>query len=514
MKKTIVLIMVLIFSSAILFAAGGSQQRAGELPNEVSMTVLDRGQIALAEGDYAENRWVRWINENSPVRVTFVPVTRADSGNLINAMFAAGTAPDIIWEYNKGFMDRLFAQGVIQPVAEYIERYSTAYKQYQERHPEMMPYLIADDGLQYGISSMRNIQTIVNQGIFIRKDWLDRFGMAIPTTPDEAIAFMRRARDEDPSGMGTWGMGTDFSWRTVTHTMFGMAGDEFNIENGRFVDWYSTPAYRDALAYRAQIYREGLIDPEIITDAPQYTRQRQFMTTGRIAMRFQGIGFQGDYFDLMRNVPNADFVPIEPLRTSYGKFGYNTEVPILKMVVMNRDARNPRAAMEYLDWLITDGYWTLSYGLEGRHYRLVNGVPQVIDAALNRVEVDYIKGNSEFALVDNLVNRVTVDWIPIQAAQDPISQDWARRYAAAVDITMRNPFNRHVPYGPTSPSIEAFRTAIGSQVEAIETSVIIGRISADEGFQQISAFRRASGWDAITAERDAWFQRNRSILGH
>ncbi|MCL2479341.1 MAG: extracellular solute-binding protein, partial [Treponema sp.] len=454
---------------------------------------------------------VQWINDNSPVKVKFVPIARSQSTSLINAMYAAGTAPDVVWEYNKSFMDGLYAQGVIQPVGDYIEKYSTAYKQYQKDHPQMMPYLIADDGLQYGISSMRNILTTVNQSIFVRKDWLDKFGMKIPTTPDEAIAFMRLCRDQDPSGLGTWGVGTDYSWRITAQTMFGCAGDEFNIVNGHFQDWYSTPAYRDALAYRAQIYQEGLIDPEIITDT-NFTRQKQFMVTGRIAMRFQGLGFQGDYFDFIKNVPTADFVPIDPLTTSYGKFGYNTEVPILKMVCMSKTCRNPKAVMQYLDWLITDGYYTLSWGLEGRHYRLVNGVPQVIDAALNRVEKDYLSGNYEFALVDN--NQITVDWIPIQAAQDPVSQDWARRYAAAVQISIDNPFNRQVPYGPTSDSIVAFNTAISSQVDAIETNILTGKIGVDEGVRQINDFKRASGWDAINAEKDAWFQKNKALFGY
>jgi hypothetical protein len=62
----------------------------------------------------------------------------------------------------------------------------------------------------------------------------------------------------------------------------------------------------------------------------------------------------------------------------------------------------------------------------------VNGVPQVIDAARNRIEKDYLTGNYEFSLIDN--NKITLAWIPIQAAQDRISQDWARRYTRGVEI--------------------------------------------------------------------------------
>jgi putative aldouronate transport system substrate-binding protein len=297
--------------------------------------------------------------------------------------------------------------------------------------------------------------------------------------------------------------------------MFGLAADGFNVVNGRFQDWFATPAYREALAFRAQIYQEGLIDPEFITDTT-FTRQRQFLTTGRVAMRMQGIGFQMEYFDFIQNVPNADFVPIEPLISSQGQFGFISEVPFLKMVLMNKTARNPKAIMEYMDWLIDGAYWTLSFGLEGRHYRLVNGVPQVIDAALNRIEVDYIKGNSEFALVDNL--RVTPAWIPIQAAQDPQSQDWARRYAQAIDYSVRWPHDRHIPYPPTSSRIEEWNLATsyginsGTQIDILETAIMMGRLSVDEGLRQINEFKRSLGWDAINAEKDRWYQANRNLF--
>jgi putative aldouronate transport system substrate-binding protein len=227
-------------------------------------------------------------------------------------------------------------------------------------------------------------------------------------------------------------------------------------------------------------------------------------------MRFAGLGFAGQYFDFIKNVPSADFVPIEPLKTSQGQFGFNSEVPILKMVCMNRNARNPKAIMEYLDWLISGGYYTLSWGFEGRHYRLVNGIPQAIDAAVNRVEKDYLAGNYEFALVDN--NRITLDWIPVQAAQDPISQDWAKRYQRGVEIGIKWPFTYNVPYGPASDSIAAFNSAISAQVEALETNIMTGKLSVDEGLRQINEYKKAAGWDAVVAEKDAWYQKNKHLF--
>ena len=176
MKKLFLFLLLAVFSSACIFAIGASQQGIGgadpyiNVPKEFSMTLLDRGSVPASEGTYADNRWTRWVNENSPVKVTFVPVPRNGSRDAITALFAAGMAPDIVWEYNKITMDMYYDQGVIQPVGDYIERYSTAYKKYLQDNKDLIPYLIAPDGKQYGITSKRTIQSLVNQGIFVRKD--------------------------------------------------------------------------------------------------------------------------------------------------------------------------------------------------------------------------------------------------------------------------------------------------------------------------------------------------------
>jgi putative aldouronate transport system substrate-binding protein len=108
---------------------------------------------------------------------------------------------------------------------------------------------------------------------------------------------------------------------------------------------------------------------------------------------------------------------------------------------------------------------------------------------------------------------MTAAWIPVRAAQDPLSQDWARRYAQAINNTMNTQYLRYVPYGPSIPSVTDFRTTIKPQVDAITTNIMIGRVSVDEGLRQINDAKRTLGWDAINAELDAWYQKNRHLFG-
>jgi putative aldouronate transport system substrate-binding protein len=528
MKKiSVFLACLVLFSGAVLFAGGQGQQGSAasgadpyaNLPMEVSITMLDRGAVPASEGSYENNRWTRWANEHAPVKINYVPINRGQSFQLIYSLFAAGTAPDIVWEYSKDLLDNLYDQGVIMPLDDLIEKYSVTYKQFQKDHPDILPYLRAEDGKQYGVTSLRKMVPAPWGGIWIRQDWLDKFGMSPPKNTAEVVTFLRRVRDEDPDGNGqkdTFGIGgsvnPDFFLPNI-RSLFGAPHSNILIENGRFLDWTESSGYRDYLDFVAMIYREGFVDPEFITDS-QGVRQRQLLVTGKTGMYLFSHQPTAEWRELKTNIPSASLVPLEPWTTSQGKFGLYTDPLWMKMVCINKDARNPKAAMAFLDWSLTTEAWmTMTYGLEGVHYQLANGeVPQAIDAAKNQIEISYLHGNTEFLPLTQVVEKP--EWYPIMAAKDPLSQEFARMVQKQVaDITMKLPFRRLVPYGPTSETIRQYNADVGAQIGAIETDIYTGKVSVDAGLKQINDLKKAAGWDRIKAEIDAWLQTNKTNFG-
>jgi putative aldouronate transport system substrate-binding protein len=130
---------------------------------------------------------------------------------------------------------------------------------------------------------------------------------------------------------------------------------------------------------------------------------------------------ENEYKDLIKNVPTAEIVPLESVSTKYGKFGLYQETPANKYVVFNKDIKNPKAAVQFLDWLMDKGWSPLMLGQEGVHYKNVNGVPQTIDANKNRTELSYA---AEYALINQY--NIKADWFPIMAATDLVSQNYAK----------------------------------------------------------------------------------------
>ncbi|MDR0710252.1 MAG: extracellular solute-binding protein [Spirochaetaceae bacterium] len=508
-EKSIFLLFCFALLPCVLWGAGERQagQAAGAAKPEITVSIFDRGWVPASEGTMEDNRWTRWINENSPVNVKFVPVLRSESTNRILTLFAAGTAPDMVTDYGKGWVDRLYGEGVIQPVEEHIEKYSVEYKQYLKEHHELRPYTLADDGKQYGMTSARNIWSTANEAIFIRKDWLDKFDLQPPKTSDELLTFLRRVRDEDPDGNGqndTIGIGFNPIYLGVIGTTFGSCG--FLVENGHYTDWTTTTGYRDYLAFMALLYREKLIDQEYVTD-PQGNRMRQQLLTGKTGIWLDAFSTQmmNDIFDLKKNVPQAELITIDPWRTSQGLFDLGLASPDYYMNCMNKDAKSPEAVIKYLDWMISEGWWTLTFGLEGRHYRLVNGIPQNIDSQLNGVEIGYLQ---EYTPVTQY--QITPEWFPIRASADADGQMWAKMQSAFYGARMDDKPLQFVPYTPATDLSRQFGSETSEAVRAVETNIIIGNVSLDEGLKQINDIKAKAGWDALIKERDDWYQKNKS----
>jgi putative aldouronate transport system substrate-binding protein len=516
MKKKLVLSVCLMVSLLFVVYAGGGQSRSSQgtaVKPQISVMIMDRGLVPASEGSYENNRYTRYINENSPVNVSWIPVARWESRQKVSALFAAGNAPDVVWEFGKWFMDDLYYQQVIQPVGDYIEKYSVEYKQYLKSHPELMPYLVAEDGLQYGMSSARNITNIPNRALWIRQDWLKKFGMSIPANTDELLVYFRHVRDDDPDGNGikdTFGLASDAGGDEFFKNLFGEPAGGFGLVNGHFEDWTTTAGYRDQLALRALLYKEGFMDPEYITDT-NFTRQRQLLVTGKAGLWFGSWNIEGQWRELMQNVPTAELVPMEPFATTQGKHAVLQEPPAMKVVCMNKDAKDPSAIMKYMDWLISGGWWTLAFGMEGRHYRLVNGIPQVIDQDLNRTETYYLwQTTIDYALVDQY--QPTLDWFAVQAADDPLSQAYVPIKVKSNEIALKYKYNRPIPYTPSSELINQFDAGTRAQITAIETNIVTGTISLDAGLRQINDYKKATGWDAVNAEKDAWYQKNKHLF--
>ncbi|MDF2959673.1 MAG: hypothetical protein K0S39_1408 [Paenibacillus sp.] len=473
---------------------------------EVSVSILDRGQVASDEGTYENNRVTKYINEKSGINVKWVPIVRTESTKKLNTLIAAGEAPDLMWEFGRDYMSTLKEQGAIQPIDEYIEKYSTSYKNYLKAHPELKPYT-QFDGKTYIATSARGIDAIANHAMWIRQDWLDKLGLKTPATMDELLTVMRAFKEKDPDGNGkndTLGAAFNFNYTGIIQAMFAAHGGLWYLENDKMVKGNFTDRYADVLALLKTAFDEGLVDKEYITDK-NFQKERQLLVTGKAGVYFASWNIGAEYRELKQNVPNSKLVPLEPVATKYGKFGLFQEPPANRLIVFNKNMKDPEAAVKLLDWLIEKNWFDVRFGQEGVHYKLVNGVPQAIDAEKNKKEIIYAP---EYAVLDQ--------WSPkpedfqVMAAQDAISQEYAKVQGESLKVAMKNKFRRDIPFNPTFPELSETATSFAPLAEDIETKVITGgsQYSAQWGIEQLRKEWKRLGGDNVDKLAHQWYEKN------
>lgn len=435
------------------------------LPRKVSISTFDRGQVSSDEGTYEENRWVKWIREQSGIDVTVVPVPRNQSQDTLNVLIASKQAPDLMWEYDRTYIGKLVTQGVIQPIGEYIEKYSTTYKKYLEENPDLLPYLTFD-GEVYAVATKRAITGIVNHGMWIRQDWLDELQLEQPTTVEELIVVAKAMKERYPDSTPIVGHTTN----DIYAALYGALNNQWYVEDGKMVYGATLDRFGETIALEKQLYDLGLVDREYLTDSNNQ-RATQLWTTGKAGIYMgQWGGGNTDILtkDLLINVPNAKPEPLEAVATPHGKYGMYQEASPLFYIAFNKDMKNPKAAMEYLDWILEKGWFTLVNGEEGVHHEKVNGVAKRLDPDKFTKEVIYA---GEYAVLRDESGFKAED-ILVRAASDEMSQRIAKLNMKSLDIVLKNDFRRDTPYQPSFDEINEIRSTLDTFIRETRANAV------------------------------------------
>ena len=109
--------------------------------------------------------------------------------------------------------------------------------------------------------------------LLVNQEWLKKFGLENPSTPDEVYEVLKTFVENDANGNGQADeMGLAFnSWSAsglrILFPWFGiMAGTNNSYLNGDTVTYAPfTEEYKEAVSYLNKLYTEGLIDKDIFT---------------------------------------------------------------------------------------------------------------------------------------------------------------------------------------------------------------------------------------------------------
>ncbi|MGG1517416.1 extracellular solute-binding protein [Paenibacillus oryzisoli] len=484
----------------------------------ITASLYDRGNIPAEEGTIVNNRWTKWVNEKGPNDVKFVPIPRFESLQKYNVLFASGSAPDMIFEFDKSYLGQLYNQKQLMPLDDIISKYSTEYKARLEKYPALKKATTMPDGKMYLLGRPYNNDP--NHYLFIRADWLKKLNLQVPTTADELFNVAKAFAENDPDGNGkkdTQGIGLSFITGIVLNHMFGNGFTLFgtdqlpwDLKDDHVIhDWDRLQA---AIAYQKKIYDAGLTDKDFVTDKNGAKSAQDWMA-GKVGIYGSSLPTK-NYETLKKNVPDAEIIPIALPKTEFGSFSPLLNNPIAVTGAINAAAKDPEAIVKEIDFMASDAFKnTVNNGLEGEHYKKgANGCPEPIDAEKTKKEVSYIADLNMLASLakdsctglENKANPTAIEKDMIKAVQE------GRK--AYVDPSRPMPGITHKDFLPLLPQdLTQINANANKTILDLATKAIVSGSSytVEQFIQEAKAAWDKAGGPKVDAFYEEWYQANK-----
>ena len=443
--------------------------------SEITVEIFDRGTDG-GKTDPTNNFYTDWIKakvlEELNIGVTFVAVSRWEETDKLNTLMAAKTAPDVCLTYSNDLIANYRDLGGLTDLAPYVDSHLSDLKAFLgpdkalEGRDMIMRNVNTETGELYSIPARRMNTAAMNT--FIRKDWVDKLGLSLPTTTDEFIHVLKEFKEKDPGGVGAdkvipFTMTSDVQWRA------GSLLDSFVDPNlSRKDRWVNTvvdrnfllPGYKEGARVLNQMYNDGLVDVQFPLYADD-TDSDNLIKSGVVGSFIHNWDqayrdTPGLLRDLKVNVPDAELVTIDPFVNSVGK----TEKRLYDAAGVNwfipANSKNVDGALRYVNWLSKfENRYFLQIGEEGVTHEMVDGVPKIIAASNEKImnsaqNIDYtimingldIGDDSKYSQA--LAQSYTVDSQLIMDAYANAMKDGRPAIIVPVQLSAAGPYTQNL----------------------------------------------------------------------
>jgi putative aldouronate transport system substrate-binding protein len=313
------------------------------------------------------------------VDLQIVDLPSATYADALGVMLLSGDIPDLI--YFQGGDAKMADQGILEDLNPWIEQSPNLKAALWPHNVERLsnyPYLLY-------VYPPRAPQPV------IRTDWLEKLGMAAPTTVDEYEAFFQAIHDADLDGDGTPGntMGVTTADNTneldsIFNQAFGITGTWMQNEAGEWIHARISNQERDKLAWYAELAAKGLYDKEYITS--KFDVKEDKFYTGKAGVIF---GSSAEVIDIyggkMRQAHPDEDISLTLLPIPSGPGGQG-----LAAVDVSKEARgfaiattspNKELVAKILDFMAsTEGQMMDRMGFEGTEYTKTGDTYEITDA--------------------------------------------------------------------------------------------------------------------------------------
>lgn len=205
-----------------------------------------------------------------------------------NLALVSGDYPDVfLREMSSNDEETYGPQGIFLNLKPLIDSYAPNLKKRMAEKPQIKAGMTAIDGNIYGLPYFFQTSTGNPHLSFVSSKWLERVGVSLPKTTDDLYNMLKAFKEKDANGNGNpndeipWSgfrfasfdqlILPAFTGLTGFNAVNGAAstGTTFDVKDGKVIFIPTLPEFKEYLIYMNKLFKEGLIDPEFLTQTSQ-----------------------------------------------------------------------------------------------------------------------------------------------------------------------------------------------------------------------------------------------------
>jgi putative aldouronate transport system substrate-binding protein len=437
------------------------------------------------------------LEEKTGYKVQYDMLPADNAKDKLNLLISSGEPYDVITTNGGSDYKALYAdyakRGALVDLTPLIDQYGPNIKASLSKESLEAAKV---DGKIYAIPT----RTIEYSGmdLMIRKDWLDKLGLQVPTTLDELTNVLKQFKDKDPGGNGDKNIPMTFSGEApMVDNIVGAFGmpNTWNDVSGKLAPRAMDPAFKDYLAYMADLYKQGLLDKEFAVNKDATMREK--FTSGKAGVMplfFSNIPVVADA--LNKNLPNAKYVYVPALKGKNGKAGLSAGVGFDRITYIPKSAKHPEDAIKWINAkLDKDTFKLMTIGEEGKHFTFKDGAYNPI---LPIFSDERSQANNYLTGIDE--KNYPTYWQARIKKDQRVFTGWQFLNTLPAEVRVPDPLG----LAPYLPQFSKDNAQLNQSVNDFAVKVIAG----GEQVSNVDAFvakYKAAGADASVKEINDWY---------
>ena len=435
---------------------------------QVTVWVSLPPHVAPYMEDVSESAAYRAAAEATGIKMVTTTVSAAVEAEQFQLMCAGGTTGDydIIVGATRayGSADAAIEDEIVIDLSDYLAEYMPDYYNFLQSDEEIRKLLTTDSGAIADIAGRATGGR--PQGFGIRKDWLDKSGLDIPTTYDELYNVLTVFKNDYNCPEPLLMFSTGFLDNDFLCSGFGMTQNGYYVEDGTVKFAYLEDSFKQYCQLISKWYAEGLLSKDFLNNVQgagiSYDAQMQDGTAG---VFMTGVDIFSSSSAESASDPDWEAVPMADVTVNSGDTitmgNTPNSDPLSNKWNVTTGVSEERMAnvLGFVNWFFTeDGSIACNFGIEGEGFEYdTDGNPKLTELVTNNPE-----GMGSFiaeAIYLNWCAPYTLDTRYYDSVYDTEAQ------ASATDIWNSNRNNSQQYHGDLTSDENSAYNAVYSDID-------------------------------------------------